>query len=237
MAMVCRVSSRRATLPVMERWTEVDHYIEQLFGLEDDALAAALRNSAAAGLPTIQVTPALGRLLALLARAIGARRILEIGTLGGYSAIWLARALPADGHLLSLEIDPHHADVARGNLGGAGVADRAEVRVGSARDSLDQLIAEHAPPFDFVFIDADKDAYPEYLERALALSRPGTLIVADNVVRQGAVADVSSSDPRVTGIRRFNEMLAHDQRLSATIIQTVGDKGYDGIAVALVTGA
>jgi predicted O-methyltransferase YrrM len=209
----------------MERWTQVDDYLNTLFGLTDDALAAALRDTAAEGLPHIQVTPALGQLLAVLAAAVGARRILEIGTLGGYSAIWLARALPPDGHLVSLEIDSHHADVARRNLARASMAERAEVIVAPARETLDRFIAQGEQPFDFVFIDADKDGYPDYLERALKLAHVGTLIVADNVAR---------NDPQAAGIRRFNEMLAADARLRATIIQTVGDKGYDGIAVALV---
>ncbi len=218
----------------MERWTQVDDYINNLFGLHDDALAAALRDTAAGGLPQIQVTPALGQLLAVLAAAVDARRILEVGTLGGYSAIWLARALPADGRLVTLEIDSHHADVARRNIARAGLAERVEVIVAPARDTLDRFIAQGERPFDLVFIDADKDGYPDYLERALRLSRPGTLIVADNVVRGGAVVEAGNDDPRVAGIRRFNEMLANDPRLRATILQTVGDKGYDGIALALV---
>jgi predicted O-methyltransferase YrrM len=218
----------------MERWTQVDDYLNGLFALTDDALAAALRDTAAQGLPTIQVTPALGQLLAVLVGAVGARRVLEIGTLGGYSAIWMARALPVDGRLVTLEIDGHHADVARRNLARAGVAERVEVVVAPARETLDRFIAGGEQPFDFVFIDADKDGYPDYLERVLALVHPGTLIVADNVVRGGTVIDAGNDDPRVAGVRRFNEMLARDRRLRATIVQTVGDKGYDGIAVALV---
>jgi predicted O-methyltransferase YrrM len=217
----------------MERWTQVDDYLNNLFGLTDDALAGALRDTAAKGLPQIQITPALGQLLAVLVAAVGARRVLEIGTLGGYSAIWLARALPAEGRMVTLEIDPHHADIARRNIARAGVAERVEVVVAPARDTLDRLITQGEQPFDFIFIDADKDGYPDYLERALRLAHPGTLIVADNVVRGGTIVE-ASDDPRAAGIRRFNEMLAHDARLRATIIQTVGDKGYDGIAVALV---
>jgi len=218
----------------MQRWTEVDRYIEDLFALDDEVLTQTVESSRAAGLPQIQVTPALGKLLFVLARSVGARRILEIGTLGGYSTTWLARALPDDGHLTTLEIDPHHAGVARANLGRAGVADRVEIVVGAGRDILDRMIAAGAPPFDVIFIDADKDGYPDYLERSLRLSRPGTLIVADNVVRGGDVAMPGHTDPRVAGVQRFNEMLARDPRVSSTIIQTVGDKGYDGIAVALV---
>ena len=218
----------------MDRWTEVDRYVEDLFGLDDEALAAAIESSRAAGLPQIQVTPALGKLLSVLARSVGAQRILEIGTLGGYSTIWLARALPEGGHLATLEIDQHHADVARANLDRAGLSDRAEVVVGPARDTLDRMIAANEQPFDLIFIDADKDGYPDYLERSLRLSRPGTLIVADNVVRGGEIVTAGHPDPRVAGVQRFNEMLAHDPRVSATILQTVGEKGYDGIAVALV---
>jgi len=218
----------------MERWTHVDQYIENLFALDDDALEATVESSRAAGLPQIQVTPALGKLLFLLARSIGARRILEIGTLGGYSTTWLARALSGDGRLITLEIDPHHAEVARANLGRADVADRVDVVVGPARDTLDRMIAANEPPFDMIFIDADKDGYPDYLERSLRVSRAGTLIVADNVVRGGEIVTADHPDPRVAGVQRFNEMLARDPRVAATIIQTVGDKGYDGIAVALV---
>lgn len=220
----------------MERWTQVDDYLNNLFELTDDALAAALRDTAAAGLPQIQITPALGQLLGVLVSAVDARRVLEIGTLGGYSAIWLARALPAEGRLVTLEIDNHHAEVARHNLARAGVAERVEVVVAPARDTLDRFVAQGEQPFDFVFIDADKDGYPDYLERVLKLAHPGTLIVADNVVRGGTIIE-PSTDPRAAGIRRFNEMLAGNPRLRATVIQTVGDKGYDGIAVALVKGA
>lgn len=220
----------------MERWTQVDDYLNNLFELTDDALEAALRDTAAAGLPQIQITPALGQLLGVLVSAVGAHRVLEIGTLGGYSAIWLARALPAEGRLVTLEIDNHHAEVARHNLARAGVAERVEVVVAPARDTLDRFVAQGEQPFDFVFIDADKDGYPDYLERVLKLAHPGTLIVADNVVRGGTIIE-PSNDPRAAGIRRFNEMLAENPRLRATVIQTVGDKGYDGIAVALVKGA
>lgn len=195
-----------------------------------------MADSVAAGMPQIQVSATLGRFLNLQARTMGARRILEIGTLAGYSSIWLARALPADGRLITLELEPRHAEVARGNLTRAGLADVAEVRVGPAADSLRAMVADNFAPFDMVFIDADKDGYPEYLEWSLKLARPGTLIVADNVVRGGAIIDADSSDGRVQGVRRFNEMLARDPRLDATILQTVGVKGYDGIAYALVKG-
>jgi len=218
----------------MDIWTQVDTYIESLFLGDDPALEAALADSALAGLPTIAVSPAQGKLLMLLARATGARRILEIGTLGGYSAIWLARALPKDGRLVTLELNPKHADVARANLTRAGLADRVEVRVGPAAQSLRQLAAEGVEPFDFIFIDADKPGYVEYLELALPLARPGALIVADNVVRDGRVTDPTLDDPNVTGAQRFNEALAAESRVDAVLLQTVGSKGYDGFAIALV---
>ena len=218
----------------MDRWHAVDDYLVDLFELDDDVLRAAVAASVAAGMPQIQVSPALGRFLNLQARAMGARRILEIGTLAGYSSIWLARALPRDGRLVTLELEPRHADVARGNLARAGLDAVAEVRVGPALASLAMLVAEGVAPFDLIFIDADKESYPDYLEASLHLARPGTLIVADNVVRGGEIIDTNSADTRVQGIRRFNEMLARDPRVDATILQTVGAKGYDGIAYALV---
>jgi predicted O-methyltransferase YrrM len=220
----------------MDPWYAVDDHLVELFGLDDDVLRAAVEASVVAGMPQIQVSATLGRFLNLAARAMGARRILEIGTLAGYSSIWLARALPSDGRLVTLELEPRHADVARSNLARAGLDAVAEVRVGPAAESLAALGADKVEPFDMVFIDADKEGYPDYLEWSLRLSRPGTLIVADNVVRGGAIIDADSADSRVQGIRRFNDMLARDPRLDATILQTVGSKGYDGIAYALVLG-
>ncbi|MEO8625677.1 MAG: O-methyltransferase [Candidatus Limnocylindrales bacterium] len=220
----------------MDRWHAVDDHLVDLFGLDDDVLRAAVADGVAAGMPQIQVSATLGRFLNLQARALASRRILEIGTLAGFSSIWLARALPAGGQLVTLELEPRHAEVARGNLARAGLAAIAEVRVGSATESLAALVAEKVAPFDMIFIDADKEGYPDYLEWSLRLARPGTLIVADNVVRGGAIVDADSPDSRVQGIRRFNEMLAHDPRVDATILQTVGTKGYDGIAYALVKG-
>jgi predicted O-methyltransferase YrrM len=173
-------------------------------------------------------------MLNLLARAQGARRILEIGTLGGYSAIWLARALPPDGHLITLEADTRHAEVARENLALAGLADLTEVRVCRAQETLPHLVTSGAGPFDLIFIDADKAGYPDYLRWSLELARPGTVIIADNVVRDGAVVDPASDDPDVRGVRRFIELLAAEPRVSATAIQTVGTKGYDGFALAVV---
>ncbi|HTT72607.1 MAG TPA: O-methyltransferase [Thermoplasmata archaeon] len=215
-------------------WSRVDAYYEGLLGASDPALTEALRSSAAAGLPAIQVSPLQGKLLHLLARTAGARRILEIGTLGGYSAIWLARALPPGGRLVSLELDPKHAEVARANLARAGLADRVEVRLGPAAESLRRLAAERAEPFDLVFIDADKQGYPEYLEGALRLAKVGTVLVADNVVRRGDVADPGHDDPQVTGVRAMHERLQRTPGVRATVIQTVGAKGYDGFTLARV---
>lgn len=217
-----------------ERWTRVDRYVEDALIPADPALAAALAASEAAGLPAIQVTAAQGKLLHLLARSVGARAILEVGTLGGYSTIWLARALEPGGRLVTLEIDPRHAEVARANLARAGVADRVEVRVGRALDLLPRLAEAGGPPFDFTFIDADKPGNADYFGAALALSRRGSLIVVDNVVRDGAVVDAASPDPNVQGVRRLNERIAAEPRVSATAIQTVGSKGYDGFCIALV---
>ena len=218
------------------QWTAVDDYFTGLLRPSDPVLDESLAASAAAGLPAIQVSPLQGRLLRLLAQTQGARSILEIGTLGGYSTIWLARALPADGRLVTLEYESRHAEVARDNLARAGLADMVEVRVGAALESLLQLEAESRGPFDGIFIDADKPAYPEYLSWSLRLSRPGSLIIADNVVRNGAVIDAGSHDAGVQGIRRFHELLAAEPRLSATVVQTVGVKGYDGFALARVLG-
>src|SRR5215472_8178334 len=209
-----------------DQWAAVDRYLTDLLVRPDPALDAALAASTAAGLPAINVSPPQGKLLQLLARAQGARKILEIGTLGGYSTIWLAGALPAGGRLITLEADPKHAEVARGNIARAGLASVVEVRLGRAIDTLPQLVAEKQGPVDLIFIDADKPGYPDYFPWALKLSRTGTLLIADNVVRKGAVADASSSDPNVQGVRRYNELVAAEPRLSATAIQTVGSKGY-----------
>ncbi len=218
-----------------QQWEAVDRYITDLLVSPDSILDAALRDSAAAGLPTINVTPNQGKLLWLLARYGGARTILEIGTLGGYSTIWLARALPAGGRLISLEIDPNYAEVARANVARAGLTDVVEICLGPAVDTLERLVAEGRGPFDVIFIDADKATYPDYFGWALALSRRGSLIIADNVVRDGAIIDAASNDLSVQGMRRFNELLAAEPRVAATAIQTVGSKGYDGFAIALVT--
>ena len=210
----------------------VDHYIENLLGLQDDVMRSADQALRDAGLPPISVSPAQGKLLYLLARVTGAKRILELGTLGGFSTIWMARALPADGRLITMEIDPGHARVARQNIERAGLADRVDILIGKALDLLPTLAKEK--PFDLIFIDADKPPYTEYFEWAVRLSRPGTLIIADNVVREGEVLSDNSSDDRVTGVRRFNESLGRNDAVTATIIQTVGVKGHDGFAIAVV---
>ena len=217
-----------------ELWTDVDHYFNDLLVPPDPALDAALVDNAAAGLPAIDVSPTQGKLLNLLARMQRSQKILEIGTLGGYSTIWLARALPEGGRVVTLEFDPHHAKTATENLRKAGVLDRVEILVGRAIDSLPTLEHSAATPFDLIFIDADKESYTEYLEWALKLSRVGTVIVADNVVREGKVVDAECPDPMVQGVRRFTERLAAEPRLSATVLQTVGMKGYDGFALAVV---
>jgi caffeoyl-CoA O-methyltransferase len=215
-------------------YVRVDDHLSQLFGdASDPVLEGALRRAEEAGLPAIQISAPQGRLLQVLAMACDARSILEVGTLGGYSTIWLARALPEDGHLLSLEIDPAHAEVARENLREAGLADRVEVRVGRALDVLDELRASGAGPFDLVFIDADKPPYTEYLHAAIDLSRPGTLIVGDNVVREGRILD-PGDDEAAAGVARFNSALASDPRVTGAITQVVGAKGHDGLALAVV---
>ena len=214
-------------------WTAVDDYAAELL-IQDPILEATLRASAEAGLPAISVSPLQGKLLLLLARLQQARRILEIGTLGGYSTIWMARALPPDGRLVTLEAEPRHAEVARANIARAGLGDLVEVRLGPALETLSQLVAERAQPFDLVFIDADKTGYPDYWTWALRLARVGTLIIADNVVRDGAVADPTSTDPNVLAVRRYHALVAAEPRVSATVVQTVGAKGYDGMSLALV---
>jgi predicted O-methyltransferase YrrM len=220
-----------------DRWSAVDRYFADALLPSDPALDAALRSAVdELGWREGSVSPTQGMLLHLLARACRASAILEIGTLAGYSTIWLARALPAGGRLVTLEADPEHARVARANLARAGVVERVDVLVGRALDTLPRLAAEGRGPFDLVFLDANKDDNPEYLRWALELSKPGTVIVADNVVRGGAVLDAASDDPTIRGMRRFNELLAADPRVSATAIQTVGSKGWDGFALALVTG-
>jgi predicted O-methyltransferase YrrM len=213
---------------------EVDRYLNDVLALGDPMLEATVEASRVAGLPEIQVSPSQGKLLMILAQLRGARRILEIGTLGGYSTIWLARSLPPGGRVITLEAEPKHAEVARANITRAGLAGAVDVRVGRALDTLPQLKREGLGPFDLIFIDADKPSIPDYFTWSLELSQPGTVIVVDNVVRDGAVADARSTDPNVRGVRRLNEMLAAERRVNATVVQTVGGKGYDGFAIALV---
>lgn len=217
-----------------KQWSAVDDYITATLGLQDAALGAALRANAAASLDAIDVSAPQGKFLHLVARMIGARRILEIGTLGGYSTIWLARALPDGGRVVTLEIDPHHAEVAKANVARAGLADRVDLRVGPALDTLPRLETEGAGPFDLIFIDADKPNNPFYLQWALKLARRGAVIIGDNVVRGGEVVDAGSADPSVRGTRALFDMLAAEPRLSATALQTVGSKGWDGFAIAIV---
>lgn len=219
-----------------KNWEEVDAYYAKAFGAADAVMTRVLAASRKAGLPDIQVSPLQGRLLMLLAQSMGARRILEVGTLGGYSTIWMARALPPDGLLITLEYEALHADVATANIAMAGLADRVEVRRGAGAASMAALVKEKARPFDFVFIDADKSGYPQYLEWALRLTRPGSLIVADNMVRGGKVIDAKSRDESVQGVRKFNALVAKNPKLEATAVQTVGSKGYDGFVLARVTG-
>jgi predicted O-methyltransferase YrrM len=216
------------------RWDAVDRYATHLLVKPVEALDAALRAADAAGLPAISVSAPQGKFLKLLAQSIGARRILEIGTLAGYSAIWLAQALPPGGQLVTLEVDATHAAVARANIARAGFADVVDIREGAAKDSLAAMIAARTAPFDLIFIDADKPSYPAYLPLAVSLSHIGTLIIADNIVRKGAVIEPNHSDPRVHGVREFNERVARHPRLDATLLQTVGVKGYDGFTLARV---
>ncbi|MEV0395965.1 O-methyltransferase [Polymorphospora rubra] len=217
-----------------DAWDSVDRYFSDLLIPADPVLAAVLRANQEAGLPAMDVAPNQGKLLMLLARISGARRILEIGTLGAYSTIWLARGIPADGRIVTLEAEPSYAAVARANLDRAGVADRVDLRLAPALRTLPELVAQRAGPFDLVFIDADKPNNPHYLEWALRLTRPGSLIIGDNVVRDGHVVDAASADEKVRGVRTFLEMTAADPRLDATALQTVGSKGWDGFSLAVV---
>jgi predicted O-methyltransferase YrrM len=217
-----------------EQWKAVDHFITSKLVPGDAALEAALHDSEAAGLPSINVTPNQGKLLMLLAQMLGAKKILEIGTLGGYSTIWLACGLVEGGKLITLEAAEKHAQVAQKNIARAGLAEKMEVRLGPAIESLPKLAEQRLGPFDLIFIDADKASTADYVDWAIRLSRRGSVIVVDNVVRQGAVADATNKNEDVLGVRRFYDMLAKDTRLSATAIQTVGSKGYDGLAIAVI---
>jgi predicted O-methyltransferase YrrM len=219
---------------MQEIWTEVDAYFAGLLAPQDQVLQRVLAANQKAGLPAIDVAPVQGKFLQLLVQIAGAKRILEIGTLGGYSTICMARGAGADGHVVTLEFNPHHAEVARENFALAGVQDRVEVKLGRAIDNLPAVEREMTAPFDFIFIDADKRSNPEYLTWALRLSHPGSIIVVDNVVREGRVVDAESESEDIRGIRRFADMLAAEPRLSSTALQTVGAKGYDGFSISLV---
>ena len=217
-----------------ETWKSVDDYFSGLFIPEDSGLQPALKASAAADLPPIQVTAPQGKFQYLLARMIAARNILEIGTLGGYSTIWFAKALPEDGRVITLEANPKHADVARANFAGAGVANKIELVLGNALDTLPQIAAQGRGPFDLIFIDANKSNMPEYFEWSVKLAHSGSIIIADNVVRGGAVLQANSDDPDIQGVRRFAELVSKDARVSATALQIVSGKSYDGFALMLV---
>lgn len=219
---------------MQDEWTQVDNYFADRLAPAGGEFAAARQANRDANLPAIDVTPLQGKFLELLVRISGARRILEIGTLGGYSTLWLARGMPEGGRIVTLELDPRHAAVARANLERGGVLDRVELIVGSAADTLPQLKSTATGPFDFIFIDADKENYPLYLEWSLKLARPGTVIVADNMVREGKIVREDCHEAQVEGVRRFTELTAAEPRLSATVLQTVGVKGYDGFALAVV---
>ena len=215
-------------------WRKVDSFFTDALISADPALGAALAANREGGLPAIDVTPLQGRFLEILLRSTGAKRVLEIGTLGGYSTIWMARAIESSGRVITLELDQHHAAIARRNLKEAGVADRVDLRVGPASESLAALVDQNTTPFDFIFIDADKAGYPDYIQWSLKLSRPGTLIIADNVVRDGKVIDPNDPDANIQGVRRFTNIVAAEPRLSTTVMQTVGSKGYDGFAISIV---
>jgi predicted O-methyltransferase YrrM len=215
-------------------WTSVDRYFSDKFLQKDPILDAAVESAEKAGLPPIAVSPNQGKFLHMLAQLVDARAILELGTLGGYSTIWLARGMRDRGRLITVELDPKHAEVAKSNISRAGLKDVVDVRIGSALDVLPQLAAEKRGPFDLIFIDADKQNIPEYFEWSMKLSHPGTVIIVDNVVRDGEVIDPNSPDDRIAGVRKFVDLLAAESRASATTIQTVGVKGYDGFAMVLV---
>lgn len=220
---------------MQQQWAAVDNYIARALVKPDSSLELAIRDSNVAGLPPINVAASQGKFLHLLARSIQAKRILEIGTLGGYSTIWLARALPKDGHLITLEVDPKHAEVAKVSMARAEVASKVELRLGLANETLAQLVEEKAGPFDLIFIDADKQNCAEYFTWALKLSRPGSLIIVDNVIRDGEVIRADSEDDKVQGVRRLYDLVEKESRVSATALQTVGIKGYDGFLIALVS--
>ncbi|HWV24298.1 MAG TPA: O-methyltransferase [Thermomicrobiales bacterium] len=218
------------------RWTALDEYFSEHLHGDDPALDAALAASDAAGLPQINVAPNQGKLLMLIAMMTGAKRVLEIGTLGAYSTIWLGRGLPAEGHIDTLEIDPEHAAVAAGNIREAGLEDLVEVHIGKATETLEDFVRREVPPYDLIFIDADKASLPDYLALSLKLARPGSVIIADNVVRHGEVGNARSTDPNARGVQRFIDEIGSNPALESTAIQTVGSKGWDGFAITIVKG-
>ena len=220
--------------PTQDLWNRVDQRLEELLIRPEENLSAAVESNRANGLPSIDVSPLFGKLLGMLIGISGARHVLEVGTLGGYSTIWMARALPEDGHVITLELDPHHAEVAQSNLVRVGVSDRVDIRVGPAAESLRKLHEEGADPFDFIFLDADKRSMPIYLDWSLKLARKGTIIVADNVVRDGRILDTDTTDQDTQGTRRFLELAGANPRLHITALQTVGIKDHDGFAIAVV---
>jgi predicted O-methyltransferase YrrM len=219
-----------------DKWSAVEHYFTDLLVQPDAALTAAMKDADAAGLPPIAVSPNFGKLLMLLAQTIGAKNILEIGTLGGYSTIWFARGLASGGKIITLEVDSKRAELAQANFARAGVSNTIEIRVGKALDTLPPLAAEKRAPFDLIFVDADKENNAEYFQWSLKLSRPGSLIIVDNVVRDGKVIDAANTESSVQGVRRCNDVMAAEKRVSVTVLQTVGSKGYDGFALARVNG-
>ena len=233
--LLCKLTGTIGEMDMQQRWASVDSYFAERFAPSDATLDDVLAANAGAHLPPHDVSPLQGRFLELMVRVTRASRVLEIGTLGAYSTIWMARALPSGGRIVTLEADPHHGEVARDNLARAGMNDRVDLRIGAALDTLPVIEAEQVGPFDLVFIDADKPSNPDYLRWALRLTRVGSVIIGDNVVRDGAVVDSASVDPRVQGIRRFTDMIADEPRLVATAMQTVGSKGWDGFAMAMVT--
>lgn len=216
------------------KWAATEQYLEDLLAPGDEMLAHILEQNRTSALPSIDVPPLLGKFLALMIRVSGARRVLELGTLGGYSTLWMARALPSGGRLITLELEPKHAAIAQANFTKGGVTDRVEIRVGKAAESLRAMAETSEPPFDLIFLDADKQGLPEYLKLSLSLSRPGTVIIADNVVRDGKVADPQHPDPNVQGVQNFLQLASAEPRLSATALPTVGARGYDGFAMAVV---
>ena len=220
-----------------EIFSQVDNYISNLLAPEDKALTDTIKSLDTEGLPQYSISPTQGKFLQVMMIVCNAKKVLELGTLGGYSTIWLARALPNNGKLITIEVDKHHGDVAQKNINNAGLSQKVDLRIGKALDILPQIISENEGPFDMIFIDADKPPYTEYFDYALQLSRPGTLIICDNVIREGKVLDNNTADEKVKGVQRLNKMLSQNAKVTATILQTVGVKEHDGMAIAVVNRA